>query len=37
LIYHMTIFIWKNFPIKVVTATEPEVTGQYKLHIRTQH
>ena len=37
LIYHMLTFYIKNFPIKVVTAAEPEVTGQYKLHNRTQH
>ena len=37
LIYHMLTFYRKYFPIKVVTAAEPEVTGQYKLHNRTQH
>ena len=37
LIYHMLTFYRKYFPIKVVTAAEPEVTGQYKLHILTQH
>ena len=37
LIYHMLTFYIKYFPIKVVTAAEPEVTGQYKLHILTQH
>ena len=37
LIYHMLTFYIKNFPIKVVTAAEPEVTGQYKLHNRIQH
>ena len=37
LIYHMGIFIMKIFPIKVVTAAEPEVIGHYKLHIRTPH
>ncbi len=37
LIYHMLTFYIKYFPIKVVTPAEPEVTGQYKLHIRTQH
>ena len=29
--------LWKIFPMKAVTAGEPEVTGQYKLHSRTQH
>jgi hypothetical protein len=37
LIYHMLTFYIKYFPIKVVTPAEPEVTGQYKLHNRTQH
>ena len=37
LIYHMLTFYIKYFPIKVVTPAEPEVTGQYKLHILTQH
>ena len=37
LIYHMLTFYIKYFPINVVTAAEPEVTGQYKLHILTQH
>ena len=37
LIYHMLTFYIKNFPIKVVTPANPEVTGQYKLHILTQH
>ena len=37
LIYHMLTFYIKNFPIKVVTAAEPEVTGQYKLHSLTQY
>ena len=37
LIYHMLTFYIKYFPINVVTAAEPEVTGQYKLHNRTQH
>ena len=37
LIYHMLTFYIKYFPIKVVTTAEPEVTGQYKLHNRTQH
>ena len=36
LIYHILKFYIKYFWIKVVTAAEPEVTGQYKLHIRTQ-
>ena len=37
LIYHMLTFYIKYFPIKVVIPAEPEVTGQYKLHNRTQH
>ena len=37
LIYHMLTFYIKNFPIKVVTLADPEVTAQYKLHILTQH
>ena len=37
LIYHMLTFYIKYFPINVVTVAEPEVTGQYKLHILTQH
>ena len=37
LIYHMLTFYIKYFLVKVVTAAEPEVTGQYKLHILTQH